>query len=331
MNFNYTGIEGFDVSTYQDIPTTPQVIDFAKMKAWGVDFVIIRAGQNKWIDSDFVISWEAARIAGLPRAAYWFYDPRVSPLTQAKIFTDLVRNDPPEGRLWIDLEFPTSWGGTFTGWMHWKAMIEETKRLSGLPVGVYTANWWWSQQVIGDYAYFGQYPLWVAQYTNSAADVILPRGWTKAIIWQDGTPAIGIEVGVESVEIDHNKFNGDVTDFFREFGNVPTPPIVTPPPTGETMPTITCTTTAQVKTYSQPNTSSTLMALIGNGVTFNASEQQGDWVHHTDGRWVNVMKNGVKVITVTVVTPPPPPPPPTKTLTNLIHVYNDGSINVVPQ
>lgn len=305
MNFNYTGIEGFDVSTYQDIPTTPQVIDFAKMKAWGVDFVIIRAGQNKWIDSDFVISWEAARIAGLPRAAYWFYDPRVSPLTQAKIFTDLVRNDPPEGRLWIDLEFPTSWGGTFTGWMHWKAMIEETKRLSGLPVGVYTANWWWSQQAIGDYAYFGQYPLWVAQYTNSAADVTLPKGWTKAIIWQDGTPAIGREVGVESVEVDHNKFNGYAADFIREFGNVPSTPPVTPP-IGETM--TTGTTSQQVKAYNVPNASTLQNGVVGANVTFNIIERQGDWLRHQDGRWVNVMKNGVVVITVTgTVTPPPPP------------------------
>lgn len=218
MIFNDTGIEGFDVSLYQDNDATPQGINFALMKNWGADFVIIRAGQNNWVDPDFARNWAQAKAAGIPRAAYWFYDPRRDPISQAQAFCALVANDPPEGRLWIDLEFPVSWGGAYTSWTHWRTMLEETKRLSGLRVGVYTANWWWSSQAVGDQDYFSQYLLWVAQYTSNPSAVILPRPWISAIIWQDGTPAIGQEVGVESIEVDHNKFNGTAEQFALEFG-----------------------------------------------------------------------------------------------------------------
>lgn len=235
MNFNDQKVFGFDVSMYQDDNTTPQQIDFVKMKAYGAAFVIIRAGQNLWVDPDFMHNWRAAREAGLPRAPYWFFDPRVSPYEQARIFSNLFADDKPEGRLWLDLEFPPGWGGEYADWRNWKIFIEEVKRRTGLRVGIYTAQWWWYPNAVqkgADVAYFGQYPLWVAQYTTEPSDVILPKGWTKCPIWQDGTPAIGKLAGVESEEIDHNKWNSDF-DFKAEWGLQAT----TPPPieTGEPM------------------------------------------------------------------------------------------------
>ena len=47
---------GPDVSFYQDDPETPQGIDFKKM-AITAGYVIIRAGQNIWVDSDFKANW----------------------------------------------------------------------------------------------------------------------------------------------------------------------------------------------------------------------------------------------------------------------------------
>lgn len=223
MNFNYTGIQGFDISFWQDDNRTPQKTDFAKMKAWGADFVIVRAGQNLWQDEDFADNWRAAKEAGLPRAAYWFYDPRISPERQAAFYAGLFVNDKPEGRLWVDLEFPLEWGGAYRDWWNWRAFIEELKKLSGLRVGIYTANWWWQPNAVekgADVNYFGQYPLWVAQYTSSPANVTIPSGWSKAMLWQDGTPAIGHEVGVESEEIDHNYWNSDF-DFATEWQQDP--------------------------------------------------------------------------------------------------------------
>lgn len=54
------GIIGPDVSFYQDDPGTTRGIDFATMNQVA-DFVIVRAGQNQWIDTDFVTNWRGAR------------------------------------------------------------------------------------------------------------------------------------------------------------------------------------------------------------------------------------------------------------------------------
>jgi hypothetical protein len=231
MNF-VKAEEGFDASFWQDDDNTPQKIDFHKMKSYGADFVICRAGQNLWLDEDVKDYWPAAREAGLPRAAYWYFDPRVDPLRQADLFCGLFVNDRPEGRLWLDLEFPEAWGGAFRYWQDWQKCLERIKS-NGFRAGVYTGYYWWDKYALqkgADTAYFGQYPLWLAWYTVNPAYVLVPRGWSTAMLWQDGTPPIGLEVGVESIEVDHNYWNG-MFSFSAEWGTVPAPP----PPTGETM------------------------------------------------------------------------------------------------
>ena len=74
-----TFVLGPDVSFHQDDNGTAQQIDFAKMRAAGAGFVIIRVGQNSWVDPDFRRNYQAAKDAGLPRGCYWFYDSRTSP------------------------------------------------------------------------------------------------------------------------------------------------------------------------------------------------------------------------------------------------------------
>jgi GH25 family lysozyme M1 (1,4-beta-N-acetylmuramidase) len=327
MIFNDTNLYGYDISLYQDNNNTPQGVNFATMKASGADFVIIRAGQNLWIDPDFATNWTNAKAAGIPRASYWYYDPRVNPVMQAKMFKGLFANDKPEGRLWIDLEFPASWGGSYGNPASWMAFIEELK-FNGYRVGIYTGYYWWLEHTTAaDRAYYAQYPLWLAWYTSNPSIVQIPAPWSQCRIWQDGTPAIGISVGVESLEIDHNKFNGGATEFAAEFGAQ-----VTPPTTGGTMAT-TGTTVLQVKVFDTPSTSGRQIATIGAGVVFDVTAQNGDWLTRTAGGYVNVMKSGVQAVIVHTTTAPPPVEPPTagSIVTNIITVYSDGSINVTPQ
>ena len=226
MIFNDTNITGYDVSFYQDDNNTPQGIDFNKMKNSGADFVIVRAGQNLWVDPDFEINWTNAKKAGLPRSSYWYFDPRINPIAQAKLFKNLFTNDKPEGRLWIDLEFPKIWGGNYSNQSSWMAFIEEVK-FAGYRVGIYTNYYWWLEHTLPhERTYYAQYPLWEAWYSSDVTKVYTPSPWSQCLIWQDGTPSIGLSVGVESIEIDHNKFNGGVTEFEKEFGKQI---IVTPP------------------------------------------------------------------------------------------------------
>jgi hypothetical protein len=110
------------------------------------------------------------------------------------------------------------------------AFIEELK-FNGYRVGIYTGYYWWLEHTTAaDRADYAQYPLWLAWYTSKPSIVQIPAPWTQCLIWQDGTPSIGLSVGVESLEIDHNKFNGGAAEFAAEFGAQ-----VTPPTTGGTM------------------------------------------------------------------------------------------------
>ena len=61
--------KGIDVSQYQ------QNIDFKKVKAAGIDYVIIRAGYGKYVnqkDPYFEKNYKAAKAAGLKVGAYWY-------------------------------------------------------------------------------------------------------------------------------------------------------------------------------------------------------------------------------------------------------------------
>jgi len=71
---------------------------------------------------------------------------------------------------------------------------------------------------------------------------------------------------------------------------------------------------------------------LAKGASISGNIVDGNWLHMTAPRigWVNagVGMTKVKWEVVTVI---PPPPPPTKRLTNIIQVFEDGSINVTPQ
>lgn len=59
-------MNGIDVSKWQG------VIDWNKVKAAGVDFVIIRAGYGSSVDPKFEANYTGAKAAWLPVGAYWY-------------------------------------------------------------------------------------------------------------------------------------------------------------------------------------------------------------------------------------------------------------------
>jgi len=230
-NFQDEGIFGYDLSWYQDKNDTVQGIDFEMMKAYGTSFVIIRAGQDTWQDEDFEYNWSHAKEAGIPRSAYWFGDKDSSGKSQAQRFWSLVKNDQPEGILFVDYE-----DGSWTDWNQLYAFIVELQRLSGFPdsrIGIYTAYYYWvdhSPSNASSKAWFGKYILWLAAYTAHPELVKIPLPWTACLIWQDEIILSG-GTGVESKEVDHNRFNGDAEKFELYMGGTP----VIVPPEGEDM------------------------------------------------------------------------------------------------
>lgn len=224
MNLSNHGIFGFDVSWYQDINSTPQKIDFKKMKDYGASFVIIKVGQFIYADEDFRDNWKNAKEAGLPRGAYFFGDKDASGKSQAQKFWNLIKDDLPEGPVFVDFE-----NGSWTDWNELYNFLVEFQTLSKFPnekIGIYTGYYWWREHVPALKAqWFGKFLLWEAWYTDIPEEVLIPFPWTELLLWQSGTPAIGSEVGVESKEVDYDVFNGDEDKFKSFFGQNPnTPP-----------------------------------------------------------------------------------------------------------
>lgn len=210
-----------DVSFYQDDNSTPQGIDFQKMRTQ-TDGVIIRAGQRNWIDPDFIVNRRSARAAGLKRGSYWFYDSRETPQKQADLWKISIGWDLPEWGLWIDLE--ESYGGAWRGEANWKRFAEAVKDyFPGVTIGIYTASWWWNEQIVRQNDYWKSYPLWVAQYIGSPDNVAVPPPWKEkgAILWQYTDKGNGPQYGVESRNIDLNYTS---KAWYQLFGGGPIPP-----------------------------------------------------------------------------------------------------------
>jgi len=233
MIFNNHAIIGADISFYQGYPPHFPTVDFRKMRDYGFDFVIIKAGQRSYEDPAFVYNWKAAK-GILPRSSYWYYDNRYSAIAQAKKYWDTIKHD-LEGICWLDLEDRNI--GDYTGWYFWYDFLATFKLLSGLPderIGIYTAFYYWldgmARANLSQREYFKKHPLWLANYGNKYSNplypefenIVVPRPWDDAdcLILQTGTPIIGIESGVASYEIDYNFFNGDRDKFNSVFKQV---------------------------------------------------------------------------------------------------------------
>ena len=205
---------GPDVSYWQDNNETDQQINFDMMKMAGMDFVIIRAGQNKWADPDFAYNWSRAKQAQLLRGSYWYYDSRVSPESQATLWANLLASDHPEMEVWLDLE--EVFGGPYTGYVHWKRFIVKFKSLMpDVKIGIYTSYGFISGKIpMTEWSFFSMLPLWLAWWTKNPngefyphiEQVQIPKPWTSMLFWQWGTPSWGMKLGCESVEIDMNQF-----------------------------------------------------------------------------------------------------------------------------
>ena len=306
MNF-HPGKRFPDVSFYQG------AIDWVTMRAQ-TDAVIVRAGQRTWPDPKFAANWRQAREQGMTRGCYWFYDDRASPGEQADLLLSLIQPDPPEMEVWIDWE--TSYGGAFAGLGNVVAMMEAVERgLPGARTGTYTGYYWWREHTnptthASQYRYVAARPLWLAWYTDNPAYVLIPAPWTALTLWQYGTPAIGADYGVQSVEIDMNAFNGTADEFAARYGAPP------PPPQENTMEYREVTADV-LNIRSTPDTSQTPIGKLYKGDIVEGDRRGGVsdyWLHltriHRAGVWQAVDGWCNSQYTVPAQKPPEPEPLP---------------------
>ena len=219
---------GADISFYQNNIETPKRIDFVKMHTLA-EFVIIRAGQNLWMDRDVKWNWSDAKQAGIPRGSYWFYDSRANPKWQAELWVKTLGGDLGELPMFLDLE--ETYGGPYGGWRSWRVFLDHLKTLVGdKEIGIYTGYYYFKDNTPGEVSmrseleYFHQYPLWIANYSNPKPLIPFPWEDNKWLLWQYTAIGAGAAFGVESKGIDLSYFNGSLEDFRARF-NLPLPPV----------------------------------------------------------------------------------------------------------
>lgn len=157
-------VKGIDVSKYQG------TIDWDKVKADGVEFVVIRSGYGREIsqkDPYFETNYAGAKAAGLQVGTYWYSyaESAEDAKTEAKTFLEAVKGKTFDLPIYYDVEENTQAqkGKEFvTGVI--LAFAEEVKQ-AGYTVGVY-ANTNWLKNYI-DRDKLGNMSVWKADYREN--------------------------------------------------------------------------------------------------------------------------------------------------------------------
>lgn len=192
--------KGIDISYYQG------AIDFEKVKASGIDFVIIRAGYGKYAkqkDVWFENFYKEAKAAGLDVGAYWFsYAETAGEATQeAAACLEVIKGKKFEYPIYFDFELKKQFekGKAFcdAAITNFCTAMEN----AGYFTGVYCSTWW---------------------YTNYVSESVRKRYSTWVAEWSDGVSYQGAydmwQMGVDYVSGVHGAV--DVDECYKDFPSI---------------------------------------------------------------------------------------------------------------
>lgn len=155
--------KGIDVSQFQG------TVDYNKVKASGIDFVIIRAGYGKYVkqkDPCFDMNYNNAKKAGLNVGVYWYSyaDTEADARLEAKACLEVIKGKTFEYPIFFDLEEAKQFakGSAFCNSLV-KAFCSELEK-AGYFAGLYISRSPLQQYIIKDIA--DKYALWIAEYSS---------------------------------------------------------------------------------------------------------------------------------------------------------------------
>ena len=185
--------QGIDVSIWQGYN-----IDFNKVKAAGINFVILRAGFGKYIsqkDPTFEGNYKRAKAAGLNVGAYWYSyaQSETDARTEADVFMRAIEGKTFEMPLYFDLEEHSQ----FSKGAAYCSKITEifcgTLEKAGYFAGLYISRSPLQQYINASTA--KKYALWVAEYGSKC-------NYSGAVgMWQNTST---FRVNGTSGDIDHD-------------------------------------------------------------------------------------------------------------------------------
>lgn len=240
--------------------------------------VVIRSSQGNWADSAFSINYSSAKVHGIKRSIYHFFDDRYHPDEQVKTIVNLIKNDLPESRVWIDwenLSYHTN--SSYKGLANVVRVMKGIESaFPGIVVGMYTGYYWFIEHSnytanYAEYEYLKSHPLWIAAYPNIVG-IPNPPWKFPPELHQYGTPVRGHEFGCESLEIDMNM----VMDNFEVYSGNPEPPTTGGKMLGKVL--------VALNIRKQPNSDNTTNPAIGQlkaGDIVEADFETNGWWHLT--------------------------------------------------
>jgi MYXO-CTERM domain-containing protein len=196
-----TLLQGVDTSSGQG------TVDWAKAKAAGVDWVIMKVTQAAdYDDPGFTPNWGPAKTAGVVRGAYCFFDATVDGVTQANYFLSKMGPlDAEDLAPTLDVECPTGAnnclgyaGGTgavpaATYRKNLLDFMNTVEAATGRKPILYTYSSFFSGTGAAgtgtnvDTTGFDAYPLWLADYSGTSCITVgVPQPWTEVHVWQYG-------------------------------------------------------------------------------------------------------------------------------------------------
>jgi len=169
--------------------------------------VYIKVSERGGIDSDFLYNWKAAKDAGLLRSGYHFLRRDLSGLLQARIFCDILRDDPGELPPVADFEAPNQGSLYPSNALLEQFLVEVETKTRRRPM-LYTSPGYWNIHGRNKYtkafdAKWAYYQLWIAHFMKtytpgvSKPDKIEPwksnkKAWT---FWQYTNLGEGLAYG----------------------------------------------------------------------------------------------------------------------------------------
>lgn len=205
----YSRAIGVDVSQYQ------RTVEWKRVAAGGYSFAFIRA-----LDPMFQMNWTSAKEVGILRGAYYVFDYKADPGSQADKFikTILTANDNGELPPVLDLE-PIDLKSATEPAARVKFWLDRVEEAFGKKPIIYSNTINLNNILDEDGTpptWLGDYPLWLAQYPSTYADEMqpsLPRGQNNWTFWQ--FTDVGQVEGI-STKADINVFNGTLEEL-RQF------------------------------------------------------------------------------------------------------------------
>lgn len=198
----YTGIQGVDVSTYQ------QNYDWQARKNEGIVFGIARVSNGTGIIDDyFDRNWSEMKDKGILRGAYQYFRPGQDATAQANLMVNkLGMLQPGDLPAVIDVE-TTDGESAATVRQKVRTWLEIVEAGTGRKPMIYTSGYFWRDEV-GETG-LGDYPLWVANYA-AECPLVPDSNWDDWTLWQycDGNP----DYCDNGAGYDRNVFNGTMEE-----------------------------------------------------------------------------------------------------------------------